>query len=287
MRVFRWLSQIIFLVYLALLPGSIVVVALDRVPAWGGWMGGALLIIQGAAVLCWLIGWHGRRGVLAALPVFLLAWGVEHLGVTTGFPFGRYEYTAMLWPQFFGVVPLPITCAWLMVAFGVWQLVCAAEPAQPARLRTPALPGRRHWPALAAATLVLLLDLQIETIATLVNRYWVWHDRGPYYGVPTANFIAWWLVGLGMALLVAWILPGHRQPVTTGLVRRRVWQAESIPAYLYLLSTLMFTVVNLARGHTLAGLVGLGTLLAISLVGLLVRGYVLVRPQPDRRARGD
>jgi uncharacterized membrane protein YczE len=66
-----------------------------------------------------------------------------------------------------------------------------------------------------------------------------------------------------------------------------VWQAESIPAYLYLLSTLMFTVVNLARGHTLAGLVGLGTLLAISLVGLLVRGYVLVRPQPDRRARGD
>ncbi len=88
MRLFRMLSLVLFAIYLALFPGVTIVVALDRVPAWGGWMGGALLIGQGAIVLGWLLGNYGRRGALAALLVFLLAWGVEHVGVTTGFPFG-------------------------------------------------------------------------------------------------------------------------------------------------------------------------------------------------------
>ena len=57
-----------------------------------------------------------------------------------------------------------------------------------------------------AATLVLLLDLQIETVATKINQYWIWLDGGPYYGVPTANFVAWWLTGLAMALVVAMVL---------------------------------------------------------------------------------
>ena len=116
------LALILFCIYLAVLPGSTIVVALDRVPRWGAWMGGALLLIQGAAALCWLLGRHGARGGLAALLVFLLAWAVEHAGVTTGMPFGRYHYTGALQPQLFGAVPLAIPCAWLMVAAGAWQL---------------------------------------------------------------------------------------------------------------------------------------------------------------------
>ncbi|HET9221144.1 MAG TPA: carotenoid biosynthesis protein, partial [Roseiflexaceae bacterium] len=101
----RRVALALFLLYLAVFPGSTITVALDQVPAWGEWMGGALLLLQGAIVLCWLLGSYGRRGALAAALVFLLAWGVEHLGVTTGFPFGRYSYTAQLQPQLFGTVP--------------------------------------------------------------------------------------------------------------------------------------------------------------------------------------
>ena len=121
-NIFQRLALILFCIYLAVLPGSTIVVALDRVPGWGTWMGGALLLLQGAAALCWLLGgmaraagwrrcwcscWHGQ-------------WSM--LGVTTGMPFGRYHYTSALQPQFFGVVPLAIPCAWLMVAAGAWQL---------------------------------------------------------------------------------------------------------------------------------------------------------------------
>ncbi len=99
MVVWRRISLILFLVYLAVFPGSTIVVALDRVPAWGAWMGGALLLLQGASVLCWLIASYGPPGILAAALVFLPAWGVEHLGVATAFPFGRYSYTGALQPQ--------------------------------------------------------------------------------------------------------------------------------------------------------------------------------------------
>src|SRR5262245_63892864 len=78
--------------YLAAFPGSTITVALDQVPAWGVWMGGALLLLQGTIVLCWLIGGFGWRGALTAALIFLLAWGVEHIGVTTGLPFGNYHY---------------------------------------------------------------------------------------------------------------------------------------------------------------------------------------------------
>lgn len=254
MRWFRYLAIGLFLIYLAVLPGSMAVVALDRVPVGGGWMGGALLLVQGAAVLCWLIGRYGRRGALAALPVFGLAWGVEHLGVTSGFPFGRYEYTDLLQPQFLGVVPLPIACAWLMVGFGAWQLAGGQRGDRPL--------GRT---ALLTATLVLALDLQIETVATRVNRYWIWLDSGPYYGVPTANFIAWWLVGLAMALVIQRALPGLSAATRAARLAQAGDLARLMPAGLYLLSTLMFTVVNLARGYPLAGMVGVVLLVVIGL----------------------
>ncbi len=93
--IFQRLALALFLLYLALFPGSTITVVLDQVPAWGTWMGGALLLLQGAIVLCWLLGGYGWRGALAAGLVLILGWGVEQLGVATGFPFGRYRYTGI------------------------------------------------------------------------------------------------------------------------------------------------------------------------------------------------
>ena len=288
MVVWRRISRVLFLAYLAVFPGSTIVVALDRVPAWGAWMGGALLLLQGAAALSWLIGYAGRRGALAGGLVFLLAWVVEHIGVTTGFPFGRYRYTDMLQPQLLGVVPLPITFAWVMVAVGAWQLATNAQrPKIKDQDRRPASVVRPSSLVLAA-TLVLLLDLQIETVATEINHYWVWLDAGPYYGVPTANFVAWWLVGLGMALVVGRMLSPAARGVSEqqmkpagqcfGASALRRFDASRIPAYLYLLSTLMFAVVNLARGYELAGLAGVGVLLAVGLRAIWPLDWLRLQP---------
>jgi uncharacterized membrane protein len=275
---FQRLALILFCIYLAVLPGSTIVVALDGVPGWGAWMGGGLLLLQGAVALCWLLGRHGARGGLAALLVFLLAWAVEHAGVTTGIPFGRYYYTGALQPQLFDTVPLSIPCAWLMVAAGAWQLATTDD-------RRPTTDDRREtahlrwlvvsgpWAVVVAATLVLLLDLQIETVATKINHYWIWRDGGRYYGVPTANFVAWWLTGLAMALVVAMVLPESGDGGTGRLGDREIEGytarlashiAGCLPTYLYILSTLMFAIVNLAHGYTIAGLVGVIVLLVVA-----------------------
>jgi putative membrane protein len=224
--------------------------------------------------------------------VFLLAWGVEHLGVTSGFPFGRYRYTAQLQPQLLGVVPLAIPCAWLMVAVGAWQLA----DSQPITL------SPRHRVTVSsflAATLVLLLDLQIEPVATAINRYWVWLDGGAYYDVPAANFAAWWAVGLAMAALVGRVLGrpdqrpptndhrpttnDHRSPDNMYRARRFTFYVVrftfyAIPAGLYLLNTLMFVVINLAWGYLVAGVVGLAILSVCALATLVIA----MRRQPVR-----
>jgi uncharacterized membrane protein len=252
MRRMRQLALGLFLIYVALLPGSTITVMLDRIPDWGTWMGGALLLLQGVLLLCWLIGNYGRRGALVALLVFLLAWLVEHIGVTTGAPFGRYHYTATLQPQLLGIVPLAIPCAWLMVALGTWQLAARQRRRSDAQK------------ILVAATLLMLLDMQIETVATAINHYWRWIGSGQYYGVPLSNFAAWWLVGGLIALLVARGLP-HELPVTypSSSTRATALQ-QALPSCLYILNSLMFTAINLARGYALAGLVGLTVLLALT-----------------------
>lgn len=245
-----------FVCYVLVFPGSTVTVVLGRVPPWGLWFGSALLIVQGLTLLCWLAGQRGLWGLLAAFAIAGVGFGVEYVGVTTGFPFGQYVYTDMLQPKVFGMVPLAICCAWIMAAVASYEV---------ARHLTP-----RGWgtngQVLATASLVLLLDLQIETVASHVNQYWIWQVAGFYYDVPLSNFVAWWLTGLVMAGMLALL---DRHSVAERRAQPGTWFSISaalvyqhIPLLIYLLSVLMFTAINIAYGYTLPGIVGALTLTA-------------------------
>jgi len=273
----RLAVAMLFAFYLFLYPGSITLVALDRVPVWGTWMGGALLILQGALMGLWLIVNFGQWGALASLWVLFLSWLVEHIGATTGFPFGSYSYTDVLQPQVFGVVPLAIPFAWLLIvtaAMGVAELFLDRESRAPRaelRVRAPRV--------LIATAFALLLDVTIEPFAVHINHYWVWSDSDPsaYYGIPASNFVAWWFT----SLLLSWVLALH----WTGSVRAARFgprhSAELfwpwLPLTLYLTNLTMFVVVNLARGQVIAALIG-------SLILLVIAGRIGI-PLLVRRLR--
>jgi putative membrane protein len=256
----------LFGLYLLVYPGSTVVVALDRVPHWGAWMGGALLIVQGALMGLWLVANDGRRGALAAAIIVLGSWAVEHLGVTTGFPFGGYDYTAALQPTIGGVVPLAIPFAWLLVvpaAVGMAGQLLAGR-------------GGAVAQTLVAASLALLLDVTIEPVAVHVNGYWVWRDEGFYYGVPASNFAAWWFTSLLLVGTQLWLRGPRRAAASRALL-------PLLPAALYALNLAMFVIVNLAHSQTLAaaiGLVLLGWLLAAT--GAARRAYAALTSQSAR-----
>lgn len=280
--IFARVALVLFLVYVALFPGSTLTVALDQVPEWGIWFGAGLLVLQGATVLAWL-GWrYGGHGLVGGLTVGLLGFAVEYVGVNSGFPFGRYAYTAVLQPQIAGV-PLAICCAWVMAAPSSYEIARLIAPARWEQSVTPAL----------TATLVLLLDLQIETVAAYINNYWIWLDRGPYYGVPTANFVAWWLVGLVMALVMTQLVGSQQstvdsqQPATSIPPRPPCSMCARLTPYLphllYLMSTLMFSAVNLAHGYLLAGLIGLVVLVGAAALTIRSGDVAAARRVPRRR----
>lgn len=254
---------ILFGCYLFLYPGSIVLVALDRVPVWGTWMGGALLILLGSLAGLWLTVNFGRWGAMASLWVLFLSWLIEHVGATTGFPFGAYTYTDVLQPQVLGVVPLAIPFAWLLIvtaAMGTAELLLERDGrAANADLRVS--PGK----VFTAAAFALLLDVTIEPFAVHVNHYWVWSDSAEagYYGIPASNFVAWWVT----SLLLSWVVLIFRRSAARAALASHEPRPQPfwpwLPLTLYLTNLTMFVVVNLARDQGAAAVIG-----ALILVGI-------------------
>ncbi len=253
-------------------------VARDAVPAWGGPYGGLILFWTGLLSLLWLIWRYGARGGIAGALICGLALLLEHLGVTTGFPFGHYTYTGVLQPEVFGTVPLAIGFAWMMVVPCAYAVALLFPAAGLSRL-------------LLVATLVLVQDLQIETVAAYVNGYWQWQDGGFFYDVPTANFVAWWLTGLALGALLEWLV----RPVQGLAPVGPAWAVpimRTLPVGLFLASTLMYVIINAARGYPLAAAIG-GVVLLVALISLagtragMRAGRAAMLAQADDRRPGD
>lgn len=156
-----------------------------------GWLGSLFLLIAGLIVL---LGARTRRDAAALVLVALTGFAVEVIGVSSGFPFGRYAYTTAQQPQLLGV-PIVMSLAWMaLVAFAV------------------DLAGRLHlptWPAaLLAALLTTATDLVIDPLAANHFGYWTWANEGTYYGIPFTNFVGWFVTGLLACLLAG----RQRQP---------------------------------------------------------------------------
>lgn len=228
------LLSIYLFIYIFALP----MVVFGLVPAWGTWMGGFLNVLQGTLLALWLVANAGARGAATAVAIAVLSLLVEYIGVTTGLPFGSYDYEATLGYKLLGAVPLPIPFAWLVVV--------------PGALATARLLGARGGRLVpAAAALVVLYDLLLEPFAVYVMGYWRWIDSGPYYAIPTANFLAWGATGLVLAA-TALLICGRRlsEPEVLPL----------LPVLLFGLNVLQFTLVDLAYGYTGAAVLGLGLL---------------------------
>ncbi len=291
-RVLRLRSVLIALlsIYLFVYPWSVLLVSLDRVPVWGSWMGGALLILQGTLVGCWLVANYGRHGLLASLLILLSTWLIEHIGTTTGFPFGAYQYTDVLLPKVVGVVPLAIPFAWLLVVptslVITERLLHAREVRNGQSSVVPDKP-KTLVKVLGAAFFAVLLDVTIEPVSVHVSGYWEWYDVvGGYYGVPLSNFVSWWV----MSVFFGWLLlvfqrkarASMQQGATESIADNEgggqtPWEPlfPWLPPLLYMLNLTMFVVVNISHGQK-----------APALIGVFILGYLGIpwlKPRIERR----
>lgn len=150
------------------------------------------VLSQVAAVLAALGSeWSKRRILLTLAGVILLGWSVEYLGSNTGFPFGTYDYTAILQPQLLGV-PLLIPLAWFMMMPPAWAIAQTLGFA----------PNRLMFIICTSAAFTawdLFLDPQMVGWGI-----WAWAEPVGYFGIPWVNFLGWLLCS---ALITAVVRP--------------------------------------------------------------------------------
>ena len=165
-----------------------------RVYDFGMRYAGSLHIVFGAAAMFfWGIASIGfRRTAIffaAAVPISLTS---ELLGTSTGEPFGNYAYTDFLGYKVLDHVPFSIPLSWFYVGFATYMIghvVASRWGLRPLWL----------YAVTFGAWLLTVWDLVLDPAMaheSLAVKFWVWDETGPYFGMPTQNFIGWTLTAI-------------------------------------------------------------------------------------------
>lgn len=142
--------------------------------------GAAALLAFGAHV----VGWR-RTAIFFGISV-ACSLGFELLGTGTGWPFGAYSYTLGLGWKVGGRVPFSIPLSWFYMGFTSFLLALLAVRRWPSAPRWVAVP--------LGVWLLMAWDLTLDPAmahADLPLKFWVWHERGAYLGMPLINLGGW------------------------------------------------------------------------------------------------
>ncbi|WP_323190680.1 bisanhydrobacterioruberin hydratase [Halostella sp. PRR32] len=126
-----------------------------------------------------------RRAAVAVLALTAYAYGIELVGVRTGWPYGEFEYGIDLGPMAFGEVPVGLPVFFLPLVLNSYLLVL---------LLLGDATRRRAVRLLATLATVLVVDLVLDPGAVALG-FWSYSNGGAYYGVPLSNYAGWVLSG--------------------------------------------------------------------------------------------
>jgi len=140
----------------------------------------------------------------------------ETVGLSTGFPFGRYFFTGVMGPKIIAL-PVLLALAYLGIGYVSWALALlilgdAGKPLRGTRVLVQPL---------LAALIMVAWDLSMDPDWSTVDRAWVWLDGGAYFGVPVSNFFGWFVTAY--CYYQAFALYCSARPVPAPPPRERLW----------------------------------------------------------------
>jgi len=204
------------------------------------------IVLASGACMVWLWAANGARTAVALLLLCAVIGGtVEAVGVATGVPFGEYSYTDQLGPKLGGVLPAVIPLAWFMMMYPALHV---------ARRTRLSVPGKAALAGLAMVT----WDLVLDPAMTAGAKAWEWRAGGIYYGIPSQNFLGWFLTAFILALAC---LP---------LLGKAPADRSGMPIALYLVQSLFPALLAVLYGRPLAAVAWLA---ALAVLWVLVRRY--------------
>ena len=121
-----------------------------------------------------------RRAALALCALVLYAYGIEAIGLATGWPYGEFSYGVALGPTLGGELPLGLPVFFLPLVLNSY-LLCLLLLGE--RANNPAV---RLGTVIAA---VIAVDLVLDPGAVALG-FWSYAEGG-YYGVPLSNYAGW------------------------------------------------------------------------------------------------
>lgn len=233
---------------------------------------GSLHILFGAAtmLLFGLLCVGARKTLIFFAAATTISLSMELLGTGTGFPFGAYSYTTFLGLKIGGRVPYSIPLSWFYMGLTSYLLAHVLV----AKL---ALRRRTLWSLVLGVYFLTVWDLALDPAMAsqhLLIHFWVWHDTGPYFGMPIRNLVGWMLTGL-------LFMSASRLLWRTQLDARRV--VPWIPFGVYVANTCFAMALSLGVGLWLPPLISV-------LFGLIPASFaLLLRPAGEAPAleRGD
>ena len=151
------------------------------------------MLFGGLAVLANSLRTDRSNALYAFVALYLVSLVSELMGTTYGVPFGAYSYTALLGTKWFDRVPLLIPLSWFTMSWACWII---------ARQRSGGVRA-----VLFSAALLVAWDLMLDPAMSKVTSYWVWAERGTYYGMPLLNLLGWGVTGLVLFIILHKIVP--------------------------------------------------------------------------------
>jgi uncharacterized membrane protein len=156
--------------------------------------GGSGMVLGALAMLAFGFARLGaRRTLIFFCASCIISATAELTGTKTGWPFGGYEYTDFLGYKLLGRVPFAIPLSWFYMGFASLLLADAIAAARGWNNRTA-------WSIVLGAYLLTAWDLVLDPSMAAPQlqyiHFWVWHEHGPYFGMPLRNLAGWLGTGL-------------------------------------------------------------------------------------------
>ena len=156
----------------------------------------AVFIIIFAAPSFYYLIKESQNGVRIILILSALAIIIESIGILTGFPYSRFEYTELIGGKILGLAPWTLPFAFVPLVIGAMYFALKQKSLTKIFL--------------VATGLLVLTDLILDPAAVAL-KIWVWEINGLFYGVPFVNFLGW--IFTSMLCVVVFLL-NHQNPLT-------------------------------------------------------------------------
>lgn len=151
------------------------------------------MLFGGLAVVAEALLQNKQRALRAFVVIYAVSLMSELLGTTYGIPFGAYSYTSLLGIKWLDRVPVLIPLSWFTMSWASWVIA-----------------HRRVRGAAAiffGSALLVAWDLLLDPAMSKVTSYWIWGDKGNYYGMPWMNLVGWAVTGCVLFVLLHRIAP--------------------------------------------------------------------------------